>query len=138
MSKYAHLCALVTALSLASAEAWAQGSCAAIAFSMNGAWASQTWEGDDACRNARIAATLACRRNGGHNCGFATLSSACVAVAICNHWNGQRIANAEYGMTEFVASENAMNAVLMRGWSGCYVRVSWCPYGPAPHEETVE
>jgi hypothetical protein len=113
---------------ITSAEAHAQR-CAAIAFSWNGAWASQSWTGDYACDNARTGAMNACRANGGRGCGYMTTAFDCMAVAHCNHWNGQRHAFGSFGATRAQAESNALGAVVSAGWSNCYIRVWWCPYG---------
>jgi hypothetical protein len=113
---------------VAAAEAHAQR-CAAVAYSANGAWASQSWTGAYACDHARNSAINACHANGGQGCGYLTTAYDCMAVAHCNHWNGQRHAYGSFGGTPAQAENNALGAVISAGWSNCYIRVWWCPYG---------
>ena len=112
--------------------------CAALSYSWNGAWASQAWTGEYACENAKNISQNACYRNAGRTCGFMTTAFDCMAVAICNHWNGQRHAYGAFGATQAQAENNALGAVISAGWANCYVRVRWCPYGEFARQNGVE
>lgn len=105
-------------------------SCAALAYSRNAAWASQTWVGENACVNASSRAVSACHQNGGVGCGYLTTgsSSKCMAVVACSV-NGVRNAYGAFGANAFEAESNAFATLHGAGWTNCHIRVSWCPYG---------